>query len=64
MLSALFNPSFCLCWLDHDVLAPDDMNDVLKEMGHSDIVTAEMERVQLPESRSGENKQVPKAKSF
>lgn len=32
MLSALLDPSFCLFWLEQDVLAPDEFKSEVKEM--------------------------------
>ena len=32
MMAALLDPSFCLFWLEHDVLAPDDVKCDVKEM--------------------------------
>lgn len=32
MMSALLDPSFCLFWLEQDVLASDEVKSELKEM--------------------------------
>ncbi|KAF7652456.1 hypothetical protein LDENG_00096570 [Lucifuga dentata] len=44
MLFALLDPSFCLFWLDHDVSAPENAKQSVKEK-LIDLTTAEMEKV-------------------
>lgn len=55
-MSALLDPSFCLFWLEQDVLAPDGVKEMVKEM-IIDLVLAETRKVTIPESSSGEDDQ-------
>ncbi|XP_073667529.1 uncharacterized protein [Paramisgurnus dabryanus] len=57
MFSALLDPNFCLFWLDHDVLAAEDVKRKVKEK-LLDMTMSEMENVSFPVgSSSGEDEQ-------
>ncbi|ROL55622.1 hypothetical protein DPX16_23639 [Anabarilius grahami] len=60
----LLDPNFCLFWLDHDVLAAEDVKKKVKEK-LLDLVISEIEKVSVPEgSSSGDDDQEePSAKA-
>ncbi|XP_073714182.1 uncharacterized protein [Misgurnus anguillicaudatus] len=58
LLSAVLDPSFCLFWLDHDVLAPDEVKSEVKEI-MIDLLLVEAQKVTIPEGSSEEDEEEP-----
>ncbi|XP_029553157.1 uncharacterized protein LOC115152425 [Salmo trutta] len=58
IMAAQLDPSFCLFWLDHDVLIQHEDKAELKE-SLIDLVLAEARKVAVTESSSGEEEQPP-----
>ncbi|XP_041741521.1 uncharacterized protein LOC121573526 [Coregonus clupeaformis] len=62
IMAALLDPTFCLFWLDHDVLIPHEDKAELKE-SLIDLVFAEARKVTVTESSSGQEEEQPPAKT-
>ncbi|RXM35102.1 hypothetical protein EOD39_13385 [Acipenser ruthenus] len=51
IVAALLDPAFCLLWLEHDVLAPDDIKVEVKKHVKDQLI-AEFERMKLTLEKS------------